>query len=320
MARLRGRSAAGSEGGSFWNPRSTARSNALANGAVALLQRFSEVVLGVAFGFELVDLVAPGNPISAGLTCEQLEVGPVDKALDSPILLIGLLGMLAPRRNDQLAHIVGLDRGPAAPPEQTILGVLSGREPGAHVPADTGGILLRPREGLARVPEAPALDELESERKVRARYPEKQPGIGSGNGAHWQRRDLPERHDLVMPRGRPSLTALGIGGVLPRRIGQDGAEVFARQITEWSLVRHSAALKCVRPTLASCPTASSGGGRETSRCRRAVCHCAAAAVARLHPGHDHHSARRRIPPRPCSCAPPHTGRPACAVGATPFPG
>src|SRR6478672_9510018 len=142
--------------------------------------------------------------------------------------------MLAPWRNDQLAHVVGLDRGPAAPPEQTILGVLSGREPGAHVPADTGGILLGPGEGLARVPEAPALDELEPERKVRARYPQKQPGIGGGDVAQRQRRDLLERHDLVMPRGRPPLTALGIGDVLPGRIGQDGAEVSTRQIREGS--------------------------------------------------------------------------------------
>src|SRR5262249_32088540 len=166
------------------NPPRSAGSNTLANGAVTFLQRFGEVVLGVVLGFELVDLVAPGNPTRAALTCEQLEVGPVDQALDSRILLVGLLGMLPPRRDDHLAHVAGLDWGPAAPPEQTILGVLSGREPGAHVPADTGGILLGPGEGLARVPEAPALDELESERKVRAGYPQKQPGIGGGDVAN----------------------------------------------------------------------------------------------------------------------------------------
>src|SRR5262245_39202562 len=106
-------------------------------------------------------------PAGAVLTGEQFEIGTVDQALDSRILLVGLLGMLPPRRDDQLAHVAGLDWGPAAPPEQTILGVLSGREPGAHVPADTGGILLGPGEGLARVPEAPALDEPEPDRKVR---------------------------------------------------------------------------------------------------------------------------------------------------------
>src|SRR5262245_40186080 len=107
-------------------------------------------------------------PAGAVLTGEQFEIGTADQALDSRILLVGLLGMLPPRRDDQLAHVVGLDWGPAAPPEQTILGVLSSREPGAHMPADTGGIQLGPGEGLARVPEAPTLDELESERKVRA--------------------------------------------------------------------------------------------------------------------------------------------------------
>src|SRR5262249_13877766 len=163
---------------------------------------------------------------------------------------------------DQLAHVAGLDWGPAAPPEQTILGVLSGREPGAHVPADTGGILLGPGEGLARVPEAPALDELESERKVRAGYPQNRPGVGGGEVANRQRRDLRDHKALLWPRGRPPRTALGIGDVLPRRIGREGAEVSARHITKWSLVRHSITLTRVRPTLASSPTASSGGGRE----------------------------------------------------------
>src|SRR4029453_2995393 len=106
----------------------------------------------------------------------------------------------------------------------------------------------------------------------------------------------------VMAASNPPLTPLGIGDVLPRRIGQDGAEVSARQITEWSLVRHSAALTCIRPTLASCPTASSGGGRETSRCSRAVCHCAAAAVGGLQPGPVPRSARVKPPPRRYCCA------------------
>src|SRR5262245_54996032 len=68
----------------------------------SLPQRFGEVVLGVVFGFELVDLVAPGNPTRTALTCEQLDIGAVDEALDSLILFVGLLRMLAPRRNDQL--------------------------------------------------------------------------------------------------------------------------------------------------------------------------------------------------------------------------
>ena len=54
------------------------------------------------------------------MTCEQLEVGSVDKALDSLILLVGLLGMLTPRRNDQLAHVMGLDGGlPRRPSRQS---------------------------------------------------------------------------------------------------------------------------------------------------------------------------------------------------------
>jgi hypothetical protein len=60
------------------------------------------------------------------LSGEQLDIGAVAELFDSRVLLVGLAGMLAPWRHDQLIHTAGIALGFATLYQQANLGALGG--------------------------------------------------------------------------------------------------------------------------------------------------------------------------------------------------
>src|SRR5262249_52443213 len=152
------------------------------------------------------------------------------EALDAAIDFVGLLAVLADRRDDHLMHIVRQAPRRSARREQAHLGVgLGGGKARpvmqtVAVECDDGGAFprLHPDESTCLVLEAPArLDDLERAGVLGPDGPQNQRGIGSGQATDQRREsyDAFERPGVVITLGAALLALAAPGLELPREIG-----------------------------------------------------------------------------------------------------